>query len=51
MIPEQPESLVAERWEEALDVWSEFEWDWGDDEEVIAATCDTENPEICESCQ
>jgi hypothetical protein len=34
-----------------MDILSEFNEDWGDDDEVIVSTVDTENPESCESCQ
>lgn len=33
------------------DILTEFNEEWGDDDEVIVSTVDTENPESCESCQ
>ena len=34
----------------SLGEWPEIDWGEGADEEV-AASCDLENPESCESCQ
>lgn len=45
------EDALAERFEEALDVWSEYDWGTGEEEIVLPQSCDLENPEVCESCQ
>jgi len=34
-----------------MDILTEFNEEWGGDDEVIVSTVDTENPESCESCQ
>lgn len=46
--PIDPKSLepVPEEWKQPSLFWPKFEND-----EVVEATCDCENPEICEACQ
>ena len=48
MAPEDARYL-SEQFEDALEVWDEANWDWGDDD-IPVPQCDLENPEICSAC-
>ena len=52
---EREDDVLAEQFEEALDVWSEYDWNDGEQEWILqnspSPVCDLENPEVCESCQ